>query len=379
MVAAYLDNSATTPLDPGVAEVVDHYLRAEFGNAGSRTHAWGAAAARAVEDARRAVAAVVDARQDEVIFTSGATEANNIAILGLADRAASAGRNHVVTTAVEHKAVLEPIDQLAKRHGVEVTVIPVDERGWPTAEALHEALREDTFLVSTMHVNNETGVELALDEYASALGSHGAWWHVDAAQGFGKSLASLRNKRIDLIGVSSHKVFGPKGVGALIARRRGYERPPLSPLMFGGGQERGLRPGTLPVALIAGLGEAVRRAVDEAETRRRQCAAYRADVLSGLAPLDPVVNGDTTRVLPHVLNVSLPGVDAEAAMVATKDLVAVSNGSACTSSSYEPSHVLMAMGLDQDRIAGALRISWSHMSPPVDWAAVAARLVALRG
>lgn len=377
MVAAYVDNNATTAIEPRVADVVLRYLADEYGNAGSRTHTWGATASKAVEEARRQLATVVDSRPDEVIFTSGATEANNLAILGLADHGLAMGRLHVITTAVEHKAVLEPVEHLAKRYGFDITVLPVGEGGWPSADQLAEALRPDTLLVSTMHVNNETGVELPLDEYAGVLSGHRAFWHVDAAQGFGKSVQPLRDHRIDLISVSGHKIYGPKGIGALVARRRRYDRPPLAPLMFGGGQERGLRPGTVPVPLVAGLGEAARLALAEGTERLSVCAAYRDAVIDGLAPLHPLINGDPQRTLTHTMNLSLPGIDAEAAMVATKDLVAISNGSACTSSSYEPSHVLSAMGLDTDRIGCALRISWSHLTPEVDWAAVADRLLSL--
>ena len=374
MSSTYLDSNATTPMDPGVVDVVMRYMAEEFGNAGSRTHSWGADAAKAVETARKHVAEIVDSRPDEVIFTSGATESNNLAILGLASHGQADARTHLITTAVEHKAVLEPCEHLVKEHGFDMTVLPVDDSGAPTAEALADALRPETLFVSTMHVNNETGVELPLSQYADVLDGHNAWWHVDAAQGFGKILDPLTNKRIDLMSVSSHKVYGPKGIGALVSRRRKYDRPPLRPLMFGGAQERGLRPGTLPVALIAGLGEAARLAGDQCGRRHDQNVAFRDSVLAALRPLNPLINGDTDRTVPHVLNVSFAGVDAEAAMVATKDLVAISNGSACTSNSYEPSHVLTAMGLDPDRIAGALRISWSHMTPDVDWDAVAARL-----
>lgn len=377
MLAAYLDNNATTPVDPQVAEVVSRFLTEDYGNAGSRTHSFGATAAKAVEEARASVAAVVGARPDEVIFTSGATEANNLALLGLADSAETSGKRHIVTTSVEHKAVLEPLEHLVKRHGFEVSFLPVDHRGWATADALAASLRPDTLLVSTMHVNNETGVELPLEAYAEVLSGHPAWWHVDGAQGFGKRLEALRLDRVDLISVSGHKVFGPKGIGALLARRRGYERPPISPLMFGGGQERGLRPGTLPVALIAGLGEAARLALAEHEWRVDRCRAFRDDLLAAIGGLDYWANGDQERVLPHVINISVRGIDAEAAIVATRDLVAISNGSACTSSSYEPSHVLTAMGLEPDRIGGALRISWSHLSPEVDWSQFADRLLAL--
>jgi cysteine desulfurase len=377
VTALYLDNNATTPVDQSVADVLNRYMSQEYGNAGSRTHSWGAEAAKAVEEARRQIASLADARPDEVIFTSGATEANNLAIVGMLEHGLASGNNHIVTTPIEHKAALEPIEYLAKRHGFEVTYLPVDERGWVEPDAVADALRPETLLVSTMHVNNETGVEQPLDDYARALTDHPAWWHVDAAQGFGKSNPPLRTKRIDLLAVTAHKIYGPKGVGALIARRRKYDRPPLSPLIFGGGQERGLRPGTLPVGLIAGFGEAARLAMTDADARRERCTKYRDAVLAGLAPLSPTINGDPRRVLPHVLNVSFEGVDAEAAMVATKDLVAISNGSACTSSTYEPSHVLTAMGLTPNRIASALRISWNHATEAGDWGSFVERLTAL--
>src|SRR5438876_4146253 len=211
-----------------------------------------------------------------------------------------------------------------------------------------------------MHANNETGVLQPIRDIARVLDSHPAFFHVDAAQGFGKELAQLREKRIDLISVSAHKLYGPKGVGALIARRREYKRPPLKPLMHGGGQERGLRPGTLPVPLVVGLGEAATLALEEAAARVAACRRYRARVLAALEPLKPQFNGDADRMLPHVVNVSFSGVDSEAVMLCLKDVVAISNGSACTSQSYQPSHVLKAMGLSDQRIGGAVRLSWCH-------------------
>ena len=296
-----------------------------------------------------------------------------LAILGLRNRVLSEAQPHIISTAIEHKAVLEPIEQFEKQ-GVEVTYLSVDDRGWPEPEQLAESLRPETVLVSTMHVNNETGVELPLDGYANVLEGHLAYWHVDAAQGFGKKTDQLRNKRIDLISYSGHKLFAPKGIGALVARRRGFARPPLEPLMFGGGQERGLRPGTLPVALIAGFGLAAELAETEKEQRHEKCLARRSEFLEAISPLEPVFNGDQSRVLPHIVNVSFAGIDSEAAMIATKDLVSISNGSACTSSSIEPSHVLIAMGLDEQRASEALRVSWSHQTPPTDWAEFVERL-----
>jgi hypothetical protein len=191
--------------------------------------------------------------------------------------------------------------------------------------------------------------------------------HVDAAQGFGKDIGTLQNSRIDLISISGHKIYGPKGIGALVARRRGYNRIPLAPLMFGGGQEYGLRPGTLPTPQIVGLGKAAELALAECDKRSKKCAVFRTRVLDALSPFRPSFNGEQERTLPHVFNISFPNLDSEAVMVALKDLIAVSNGSACTSASYQPSHVLKAMGLDDERIKGALRFSWCHMSEEPDW------------
>lgn len=369
----YLDFCATTPVDSRVAALVVHYMEAEFGNAGSRTHGYGVAAARAVEAARQHVAAVCEAKPDEVYFTSGATEANNLALLGLAEHARSTGRRHALALAIEHKAVLEPLEELAKSYDVEVELVPVTQGGWVDPAEVAARLRPDTFVVSTMHANNETGVVQPLDEIAAVLNDHPAYWHVDAAQTYAKT-PGIELKRIDLISVSGHKLYGPMGVGALIARRRGYTRCPLRALMFGGGQERGLRPGTVPVPLVAGLGEACRLANEEFHERSAACAKQRCKAVEALDALGPRYNGDQQRTLPHVMNVSIPGLDAEAAMLVLRGLVAVSNGSACTSTSYEPSHVLTAMGLDPQRTASALRISWSHAPVDLDWGEVTGRL-----
>lgn len=355
---------------------MQRFLSVEYGNESSRTHEYGTAARRRVNVAREEVAAVANARADEVIFTSGATEANNLAILGLARALRSGGRQHIVTSALEHKAVLEPVSQL-EREGFSVTRVTAHESGVVEPDAVLAAVRPDTGLVSLMHVNNETGTIQRLAEIAQELGPE-VYFHVDAAQGLGKEFDEIAHPRIDLISASAHKLHGPKGIGALIARRREFRRPPLTPLMVGGGQERGLRPGTIPVHLVAGFGVAARAAIDEREHRALANRAFRDRALAALEPLSPCVNGDSSRALPHVLNVSFPGVDGEAAIVATKDLVAISNGSACSSQTYERSHVLAAMNLDEARIAGAVRISWCHLTPEPAWPAVVERLTALR-
>ncbi|MEX2580474.1 MAG: cysteine desulfurase DndA [Verrucomicrobiales bacterium] len=373
MKPIYLDCNATTPLEPEVREVLLRFLIEEFGNEGSRTHEYGARAKQAVQRTRDQVAAVVAAKRDEVIFTSGATESNNLAILGLAEAGLESGRTHVIATAIEHKAVLEPFEMLEKR-GFEVTLLPCDGGGRVDVGALESALRPETLLVSVMQTNNETGVRQPLNEIAEALKDHGAYLHTDAAQGFGKDLETLRNPRLDLISVSGHKLYAPKGIGALVMRRRGYQRPPLQALMRGGGQERGLRPGTLPVALIAALGTAAEIAVRDHGERLARCRRIRGEALAALSPLSPQIAGDPAHTADHVLNVAFGDLDSEALMVALKDLVAISNGSACTSSSYTPSHVLRAMGMSEGEANCHVRLSWCHLTPEVDWGAVAERI-----
>lgn len=354
-MTTYLDCNATTPMAPEVARVVRHYMEVDFGNAGSRTHEFGHRAKQAVVRAREQVAAVVNAKPDEVIFTSGATEANNLAILGLEDEGRRTGRMHIVSTQIEHTAVLEPLAEM-RRRGFEVTLLSPNRGGWVEAERVGEALRDDTLLVSVMHVNNETGVIQDIERIAQAVAGRPALLHVDAAQGFGK-VDGIEGEGIDLISVSGHKIYGPKGVGALVARRRKWSRPPLKPLMYGGGQEVGLRPGSVPVALVAGLGEAACRARRHFLRIAIDAVEFREALRSRLADLGFQIVGDPGRVLATTLSIALPGVDSEAAVLALKGEFAVSNGAACTSSEYGESHVLRAMGI---RARGFLRFSWSR-------------------
>ncbi|MDD9973133.1 MAG: cysteine desulfurase DndA [Candidatus Poribacteria bacterium] len=372
----YLDCNATAPIEPEVRDAVTRWLAEELGNAGSRTHEYGLRAKKAVQGAREKVASVVKSLADEVIFTSGATESNNLALLGLALHAEATGHRHIVSTAIEHKAVLEPLESLEKR-GFSITLVYPDKTGTIAAESIKDALRPDTVLVSVMHANNETGALQPIVEIANVLVDHNAYFHVDAAQSYGKELEPLQDKRIDLISVSGHKIYGPLGIGALITRRRGFRRPPLKPLIFGGGQERGLRPGTLPVPLIIGLGKAAEIALRDNKLRRQRCLAIRKEALDAFGQLDIRLHSDPNRTLLHVLNFSVPRTDSEAVMVALKDVAAVSNGSACTSQSYTPSHVLEAMGLPDEAIAGAIRVSWSHLTPDVDWLLLVSRIAAL--
>jgi cysteine desulfurase len=377
-VTVYLDTAATTPVDPRVRDVVLRHLDVEFGNAGSRTHAYGARARSAVEQARYLVASVVGASRGDVIFTSGATESNNLALLGLAASAERSGRRHIIATAIEHHAVLEPLTALERR-GFDVTLVPPTAGGYVEPDAITGAMRPDTLLISVMHVNNETGVVQPIADIAERLAKRDLLFHVDAAQGYGKDLPALRHARIDLISVSGHKIGAPKGVGALVMRRRGDRRAPLEPLMYGGGQERGLRPGTIPVALVAGLGMAAELAVREADERAAKCRAFGAQLLERLAPLGPVVNGDPGRAVPHILNLTFPGLDAETVIDTWRDFVAISDGAACTSTQYTCSHVLAAMRLDRERIDGAVRLSWQHDTPLPPLADMVAAAAAARG
>lgn len=367
----YLDCNATTPIDPRVLEAVIRFSSEEFGSAGSRTHVFGARARLACEGARSTIASLVDAESEDVVFTSGATESNNLALMGLAAFGEQSGRKHIVSTAIEHKSVLKPLEVLSRR-GFDVELVRPVSGGWVEAAAIVERVRPETLLVSVMQVNNETGVFQPIEEIAAGLSGLDVYFHVDAAQGFGRRLEGLREKRLDLISVSAHKIYGPKGIGALIARR--LDRLPLSPLFHGGGQEGGMRPGTLPVQLVVGFGVAASTAERERAEREMSCQRFRRRLLEALAPLGPVRNGDESRCMPHVLNVSFPGVDAEAVIDAVGDLIAISNGSACTSQSLSASHVVRAMGKAEEVVRGAVRFSWCHMTEDVEWERVVQRI-----
>ncbi|MBD0676978.1 cysteine desulfurase DndA [Streptomyces sp. CBMA156] len=356
-MVAYLDVAATTRVDPRVAEVVLHWMTEDFGNAGSRTHEYGARAKKAVQQARAFIAQTLDAKTEEVIFTSGATESNNIALLGLAPHGEKAGRKHIIASAIEHKAVIEPLVHLRDTRGFDVEFLRPGPSGRVSSEAVLERLRPDTLVVSLMHVNNETGVIQPVAELARELQATQTFLHVDAAQGYGKVPGDL-TAPIDLISISGHKIGAPKGVGALVTRRRGWNKVPLEPIMFGGGQERKLRPGTLAVPLIMGLYEAAKIFTASHTTWDRESWAMRERILDALSATRFRINGDPAHSVPHILNVSFDQLNAEALIVRLKDQIAIATGSACTSASYTPSHVLQAMGLDEDVAANGLRLSW---------------------
>ena len=352
----YLDHNATTPLDPRVFEVMKEWYLGPPANSGSRTHVYGNRAKDAVEHARAQVAEVVAAKPEEIIFTSGATESNNLAILGLAAHGEATGKKHVVSTAIEHKAVLEPLQYLIKK-GFEIELAPVCKGGYVDPEDVIRRVREDTLLVSVMHANNETGIIQPVKEIGEALQHKPTFFHVDAAQTFGKD-NGLAGIEYDLLSASSHKIYGPQGIGSLVVKRRGNTRIPIASLVHGGGQERGLRPGTTPVALAVGFGEAAKLAKLESHSRATASETVRNCLFQELRKIEHELNGDSTRCQPHVANIRFPNSDSEALMMALKDSYAFSNGSACTSETYSPSHVLLAMGLDDDAANESVRISW---------------------
>lgn len=374
-MTTYLDSSATSPVLKPVADLVYKFMVEEYGNSGSRTHEFGVDAKKAVERARVQVANVVGADKSEVVFTSGATESNNLAILGLLQFGIEKNRKHIITTKIEHKAVLEPIEYLVKK-GFEVSYVEVSQSGVIDPLDVKKLLRDDTLLVSIMHVNNETGCIQPMADICNVLDSSNAYFHVDAAQSFGKLSEVLFSKRIDLISASGHKVYAPKGVGALIMRKRGFASPPLMPLQFGGGQEKGLRPGTLPVQLIAGFGLACELASKNGSQWQQHACSLKKSLIHVLDEFGAEYNGQNSS--PFILNFSIPGVNSEAAMIVLKGIVAVSNGSACTSNSYAPSYVLTSMGLSKERIGGAIRMSWSHMTDTIPLGKIREQLNQLR-
>jgi cysteine desulfurase len=345
----------------------------DFGNPSSRTHVYGQRAKASVERARDQVAAAIDCDPTEVVFTSGATESNNLFIAGVESLGRRQERKHVVTTAIEHKSVLEPMQALARR-GFDVTFLQPASSGAVSAEDVLRHVRDDTLLVSIMGANNETGVIQPFGEIAEGLIDRPTFFHVDAAQLFGKTPTRNVLTNVDFISISAHKIGGPKGVGASVFRRRKRHLGYLSPQLIGGGQERGMRGGTLPTPIIAGLGLAAELSSRYVNERHAQCTTYRQAVKSMLEGIGAQFNGDQTNSVPNIISVTLPDIDAEAAIVGLKDLVAVSTGSACTSEKQVESHVLTAMGLSREAISNTIRISWSHQTAIADWKEIRRRL-----
>jgi len=359
----YLDYQATTPVDPRVLDAMLPWFTEKFGNPGSVTHAYGREAAAAVEYARGQVAALIGAESREIVFTSGATESNNLAFKGAA-RFHRGERDHLVVLATEHKCVLESAHAL-EREGFRATVLPVKPDGLIDLVMLEAALTERTAVVSVMAAHNEIGVLQPLAEIGALTRARGILFHTDAAQAVGKVPIDVNAMSIDLLSISGHKVYGPKGVGALYVRRRPRAR--LTPLMDGGGQERGLRSGTLPTPLIVGLGEAAALAGREMAAEAERLTALRDRFLVGIRAAVPEVrlNGDPTRRLPANLNLTFPGLGALDLMAACPGL-ALSTGSACTAAEVEPSYVLRALGLSDELGRSSLRIGLGRFTTEAD-------------
>jgi len=349
----YLDYSATTPVDPRVAEKMIPYLVEKFGNPASRSHAFGWESEAAVEEAREEVAKLVNADPKEIVWTSGATESNNLALKGAANFYSGKGK-HIITVKTEHKAVLDTCREL-ERQGFEVTYLDVRENGLLDLEVFKAALRPDTILVSVMFVNNEIGVIQPIAEIGEICREKGIIFHVDAAQATGKVEIDLAQLKVDLMSFSAHKTYGPKGIGALYIRRKPRVR--LEAQMHGGGHERGFRSGTLATHQIVGMGEAFRLAREEMAVENKRIGALRDRLLKGLSDIDQVfINGDMTHRVPHNLNISFAYIEGESMLMAIKDL-AVSSGSACTSASLEPSYVLRALGREDELAHSSIRFT----------------------
>ncbi|NWG31686.1 MAG: IscS subfamily cysteine desulfurase [Rhodocyclaceae bacterium] len=350
----YLDYSATTPVDPRVAEKMIPFLTEKFGNPASRSHAFGWEAEKAVEEAREQVAALVNCDPKEIIWTSGATESNNLALKGAAHFYAETKGKHIVTVATEHKAVLDTVKEL-ERQGFEATYLQPQENGLITLEQFKQALRKDTVVASVMAVNNEIGVIQPIAELGEIARANGTIFHVDAAQATGKMPIDLAKLKVDLMSFSAHKTYGPKGIGALYVRRKPRVR--LEAQMHGGGHERGLRSGTLPTHQIVGMGEAFRIAREEMATENERIRMLRDRLLKGIMEIEETyINGDMESRVPHNLNVSFNFVEGESLIMAVKD-IAVSSGSACTSASLEPSYVLRALGRSDELAHSSIRFT----------------------
>ncbi len=358
-MSVYLDYNASAPLDERVLETMIDVYKNHYGNADSRTHLYGESAREVVEKARKQVADLLGVATDEVFFTSGATESNNIAIRGLLDYSKNTGKKHIVTTAIEHKAVLETVKYLAGE-GLDVDFVKPGKDGRVSAEAILNCVREDTLLVSVMHVNNETGVIQPVGEIGEKLVSMGVLFHVDATQSCGKIVEEIQSLKYNMLSFSAHKLMGPQGVGVLVLKKNKYKLPPIKNIMYGGQQEHGIRPGTIPVALVAGCGKACEIALQEYKSNEVRAKSIKAGIIKEIedSGLNYLFNGSQKYCIDTTLNVAFKGISSEALMISTKQFCGISNGSACTSKSYSPSYVLVAMGIDNEIIESSVRISW---------------------
>ena len=360
----YLDYQATTPLDPRVLEKMIPYFNERFGNPHSRNHSYGWEAEEATEIAREHVARIINASPKEIVFTSGATESNNLAIKGVADFYGDK-KNHIITCVTEHKCVLESCRDLNENHNFEVTYLPVKQDGLVDIKLLENSIKSNTLLVSIMAVHNEIGVIQPLSEIGAICREKNVFFHTDCAQAVGKIKLDVDEMNIDMMSISGHKIYGPKGIGAMYVRRKPRVR--IKSMMSGGGQERGMRSGTLSPALCAGLGEACKICYDEMESENQKLVKLRNRFYDGIkkACKDVYLNGSEEKRIPGNLNISFAYVEGESLMMGIKDL-AVSSGSACTSASLEPSYVLRALGVEEELAHTSLRIGIGRFTSEKD-------------
>lgn len=355
----YLDYNASAPIDQRVLEVMIDVYQNAYGNADSRTHDYGKQARGIVENARGQVASILGINKEEIFFTGGATESNNIAIQGVKEYGINENRKHIITTSIEHKAVLESVKAM-QRCGFEVDYISPDMTGRISAQEVLSKVRKDTLLVSIMHVNNETGIIQPIKEIGDMLSPKNVLFHVDATQSFGKLVNELKEVKYDMLSMSAHKLGGPQGIGALILRKKRYKFPPVKAIMYGGQQEHGIRPGTIPVALAAGLGKACELVQEEYLNNCAKCQMVKNRICELLedSGLKYGFNGDQKYCMSNTMNICIYGVSSEALMLSSKEYCGVSNGSACNSNSYKPSYVLTEMSIPEERIENSIRISW---------------------
>lgn len=364
----YLDNNASSPIDERVlAVMVDTYLNS-YGNADSRTHNHGEQARITVEYARKQVASLLGINSSEVFFTSGSTESNNIAIQGLEEYALETNKKHIITSAVEHKSVLETV-KMMKKKGFEIELVKPDLSGQVNMQEILDKVRDDTLLVSIMHVNNETGIIQPVAELGSELEKRNVLFHVDATQSCGKLVDEIRNLKYNMLSFSAHKLKGPQGVGVLVLKKKRYKLPPVKNIMYGGQQEHGIRPGTIPVALVAGCGKACEIAEIEYKENSHKLRKLKSTLeeLLNDSGLDYHYNGDQNYCVDSSANICFKGVMSEALMLSCKQYCSVSNGSACTSKSYSPSYVLEAMGIPIEDIESSVRISWGPETDEIEF------------
>ena len=358
-MSIYLDYNASAPIDSRVLDDMIEVYKGAIGNADSRTHNHGEKAREIVEHARNQVADLLGVTSGEVFFTSGSTESNNIAIRGLEEYAEKTGKKHIITSAIEHKAVLETVKAMGKK-GFEVDIVNPDLSGRVDADQILSLVREDTLLVSLMHVNNETGIIQPVEVIGEELAKRKVLFHIDATQSCGKLVEEIKQMKYDMLTFSAHKLQGPQGIGVLVLRKKGYRLPPVKGIMYGGQQEHGIRPGTIPVALVAGCGRACEMAAREYAENKKKTEELKKIVMSSFdeSGLEYHINGDKNYCISSTVNICIPGVMSEALMISTKKYCSISNGSACTSKSYSPSYVLSAMGVPENEIECSVRISW---------------------